>query len=151
MQPVFVCIRFVFTAYNNLFRPYRLLVNFTIWTFHSDSHCGIFSVHLPFFFIKTPIFTRSFFRKFALKMSQSADNTWSATEAKENQQEIAKLVSIFFSLCVYHYVHFFASLVMNSWKFFIVRHRTHFRWIICHCRGMVKSSQKMTALMLQSK
>lgn len=34
-------------------------------------------------------------------MAQNTDNTWSATEAKENPQEIAKLVSVqkfFFSL-----------------------------------------------------
>lgn len=33
------------------------------------------------------------------KMSHSQDNTWSATEAKDNQQEIAKLVSIWWLLC----------------------------------------------------
>lgn len=38
-------------------------------------------------------------------MAQNTDNTWSATEAKENSQEIAKLVSVqtfFFSLSHCH-------------------------------------------------
>lgn len=42
-------------------------------------------------------------------MSQSSENTWSATDAKESQQEIANLVGKLFGCIFFLIVIFFAS------------------------------------------
>lgn len=69
-------------------------------------------------------------------MSQSSENTWSATDAKESQQEIAKLVGKLFGCIFFLNCHFVLrhtkmdALVgyINSLNFF----EHSFRWTICH-------------------
>lgn len=80
--------------YNNLFRLSALLLS--NW-FSLHSHCGIF-FNLPLLTKLKPHFAIYWFNNFNEKqianMSQTPDNTWSSTEAKENSQEISQLVSV---------------------------------------------------------
>lgn len=61
-------------------------------------------------------------------MSQNSENTWSATDAKDNQQEIVKLVSIHLdaSFFVFWYLRHAKMVALidgiNSWNQFLDRH-----------------------------
>ena len=84
-------------------------------------------------------------------MSQTADNTWSSTEAKENSQEISQLVSV--HKCVFFYFiieplrHVHHCLIFLWIHFFL---QMHFRWIIYRWKKMATPNQMMPVLILQS-
>lgn len=89
-----------------------------------------------------------FLENFIVRMSLNQDSsTWSATDAKDNQQEIAKMVRFFYI----NFSIFSVIEILTIWYVFLLLFECTFRLMIYQSKRMVKQSQKMMALMLRSK